>query len=72
MTASSATLGVVKSYQVNTTELSLSALEQVALSGPDDCQEFNFTVIASLPDVPDSEPAVSTDFIPLCECSQSW
>ena len=52
---------------VNRTELSLESLEGETLTGVNDCQEFNFSVVASLPDVPDSPQAVSTDIIPNCE-----
>ena len=68
--ASSDSLNISRSFSVNGTELSLEDLEKevMNITGASNlCHEFNFSVVASLQGVLDSDPAMSTDIIPNCK-----
>ena len=66
VTANSSMLDMPLSYMSEETELSLLDLENAVLNGSEICRIFTFSIVASVADVEDSDPALVVDTIPLC------
>ena len=72
VTANSSMLDMSSTYMSEETEVSLIDLENVVLNGSETCRIFTFSIVATLEEVDNSDPALFTDTIPICRLLCWW